>query len=119
MSDPVSAPVESIIATVLREHWAFSTDTDDYPRFVDRCDGCHEIVFNHGRDGNQNDAYAAHQATAVLSALQEAGTVEWGVQLSDSFMENHHGSRRGAEEVANETGSHVITRVTLPWERAE
>ncbi|AIY01194.1 hypothetical protein ART_1595 [Arthrobacter sp. PAMC 25486] len=58
-------------------------------------------------------------ARAVLAALGEAGAVEWGVQLSDSFMENHHGSRRGAEEEAQETCSHVITRVTLPWERVE
>lgn len=112
------APVESIIATVLREHWAFSTDTDDYPRFVDRCDGCHEIVFNHGRDGNQNDAYAAHQAAAVLSALQEAGTVEWGVTGRGGRpfgpMEEDESRILGSQP-----GRTLLSRITTPWERAE
>lgn len=103
-------PLVDVIAEVLAGHrlspvgnWCLS-------------DGCAWSSQNHGQ---LHADIAAHQARAVLTAISEAGSVEWGVQLSESFTENHHGSRRGAEEAAKETGSHVITRVTLPWTAVE
>ena len=128
----MSADMVSVIAGVLAVHWTFSTDTDDYPRFVDRCDGCHEIVFNHGRENNQNQSYAAHQARAVLDAISEAGAVEWGVfRITDApvmrpFDEAKFTTKTAAEVFIKlgflERVAKTLeprSRITGPWERAE
>ena len=57
------------IAGVLRSHWSASTHTDSKP-FVDRCDGCGEVIFSWG-DPTVDDGHerlAAHQATALAAA---------------------------------------------------
>lgn len=103
----MSADLESVIAGVLAGHWSFSTDTDDYPRFVDRCDGCHEIVFNHGREDNQNQSYAAHQARAVLDAISAAGFDN----QHEAFAQGQKSGMRHADRLA---AANKIGRPDLP-----
>lgn len=118
----MSADLESVIAGVLAWHWSFSTDTDDYPRFVDRCDGCHEIVFNHGREDNQNQSYAAHQARAVLAALGEAGGVEWGVQYQthiEPVVRTYHSKAIALAMLEDDDSEALVFRITGPWTAVE
>ena len=54
---------------VLRAHWTASTHTDSKP-FVDKCDGCGEVIFSWS-DPTVGDGYerlAAHQAAALSAA---------------------------------------------------
>ncbi len=69
-------PVKTM-AEVLSEHWSASTHTERKP-FVDKCDGCGEVIFSWGdptvTDGSEH--LAAHQAAALSAAgfgpVQEA-----------------------------------------------
>ena len=57
------------MAEVVREHWSASTHTERKP-FVDKCDGCGEVIFSWGdttvADGSER--LAAHQAAALTVA---------------------------------------------------
>lgn len=122
MSNLETPDMESVIAAAINAHWAFSNDTVQVP-FVDRCDGCGEVVYTHGTQ--LKHALAAHQARAVLAAISEAGAVEWGVRweaLSEIFPERTDWAQSHEAAQATLEGSfapgEVVTRVVLaelPW----
>jgi hypothetical protein len=59
----------SDMADVLMQHWSASTHTDRKP-FVDKCDGCGDVIFSWGDPtvGLGNERLAAHQAAALSAA---------------------------------------------------
>lgn len=113
----MSASVESIIAGVLRGHWTAHTDiAGDDIRFLCEC-GTVELV----KDSGHSSASAwstAHQAAAVMAALVDAGTVEWGV-LTTLGMHVPYDSEEDARTIAAQNGSTPIRRLTLPWLEVE
>lgn len=57
---------------VLAAHWSASTHTDQKP-FVDKCDGCGEVILTWGGKGDSfsvsgPDLLAKHQAEALTAA---------------------------------------------------
>lgn len=78
-----------------------------------------QVVCACDRTWKPAEDYAAHIARSVLAALTEAGTVEWGVRrvgqaeinLVARNEKNAHDMLLGDEE--------VVSRLTLPWCRAE
>lgn len=64
-------------------------------------------------------AHLAHQARAVLDALTEAGTVEWGVAWKGAGPSGvlAFDSEEDAREAVELGG--LLSRLTLPWGRAE
>jgi len=57
---------------------------------------------------------AAHQARAVLAALEGAGTVEWGVQTTYCDVITVD-TEVAAQAIAASSGYPVVSRLTLPW----
>lgn len=116
--------MESIVAGVLRQHWAYSTDTRTDP-FIDRC-LCGVTLRTWGDDNSPIEKLAAHQAVAVMAALQEAGTVEWGVRwpyLSEMYPErtDTKESQEAAQASIDKSFADgaLVSRLTLPWQEVE
>lgn len=64
--------------------------------------------------------HAAHQAAVVEAALMEAGTVEWGALTLGRKVPYRYAKEVDARNSAraNREGK-LVSRLTLPWERAE
>lgn len=117
----MTAPVESNIAAALVEHVRIISHSLHQECL---CGWVGEVLaYDH----------AAHQARAVLDAISEAGAVEWGVAWTS--VENDPGFdplgaiNRGAAIAAADRlttlssdkcdPAYAVSRITLPWERAE
>lgn len=118
----MSAPVESIIAEAIAEHpdWGYEVT----PVRI-TCHGCDwEQVAGDDIDGQPT--FVAHQAAVVLAALQEAGTVEWGVRwpyLSDMYPErtDTKDSQEAAQAAIDKSFADgaVVSRIAGPWQEVE
>lgn len=60
-----------------------------------------------------------HQATAVLAAISEAGTVEWGVAGRNGYVNEYETEAEARLQVATRNGYTLWSRPTFDWERAE
>lgn len=58
------------------------------------------------------------QSRAVLAAISEAGTVEWGSRDRSGEVESWD-DERDAQMMARGHAHEFVSRVTFPWERAE
>ena len=108
----MTASVESIIAAVLGRHQPLISV--DYPTGLVTAVAC-------DCDTTYRDltTHAAHQAAAVLAALQEAGAVEWGVRYEDGSPLQRCYSEAYAKECHDDNldgGPTIVSRLTLPWE---
>lgn len=83
--DPGAAAVTGM-EDVLAAHWSVSTHTDQKP-FVDKCDGCGEVILTWGGTGDSfsvgaADLLAKHQAAELEAAgfgnLHDAWAEGWG-----------------------------------------
>ena len=103
----MTAPdMESIIAEVL-----WNTDRTTH------------VPWNTLAEDDEDKGCYLEDARAVLAAISEAGTVEWGVevQFDDGPEITPLKSRKLADHhkrfLTQET--RVVSRITFPWERAE
>jgi hypothetical protein len=82
---------------------------------------CGESIgsYRRGQSTYARQDHQAHQARAVLAALAEAGTVEWGVAWKGAGPSGvlAFDSEEDAREAVELGG--LLSRLTLPWERAE
>lgn len=112
----------SIIAAALAGHQWYDATTDSEDPATG-CTGCDDWF---GDENAVDDGtFAAHQARAVLAAISEAGTVEWGVRHDgESTLFELKSSKSSAYQAVETAGTvgvhcHVEQRITFPWERAE
>lgn len=104
-----------VVAGVIREHvvgWQF-----DGRRSRLECDCGAEVIAGDG---------AAHQARAVLDALTEAGTVQFGVRWHvggcsgiNRCTSKRHAERQAAKLVESGHEAVLVSRLTFPWTAAE
>lgn len=110
----MSASVESIIAGVIAAHVA---ELDQTACPTGYC-VCNERFAT-------DDEHAAHQAAAVMAALTEAGTVEWGVRMNGEGAQiEPKPSKSAAYQSAETAGTvgvycHVENRFATPWQEVE
>ena len=121
----MTASVESIIAAALAEHtldYVLPVNDADSPQWIAECDCDWAQITDDYRTGEL--AHAAHQAAAVMAALREAGTVEWGIfRKSDAvdagaFDEATFKTKADAEWRGS-WPAEIVSRVTLPWQEVE
>lgn len=98
--------------------------TASTPPLVDVIAGALESHLGMERETwNIDPEYFRGQARAVLAAISEAGTVEWGskhVIEGKRAIEFHTWPDQNvALEKVDQYGGRVVSRITLPWERAE
>lgn len=133
MTNEETPDLESIIAATLLAHWAKTMCAEGDGFFVEcRC-GAIGHVESEAEDWEPaNQWSAAHQARAVLAAIEGAGSVEWGVfRITDApvtrpFDEAKFTTKSGAEVFIKlgflERVAKTLEprrRLTTPWERAE
>ena len=107
-------PLVDVIAAALVEHSGDRTQ----PHFW-LCCGC-------GADWPVDGPYvsditathAAHQARAVLAAIEQAGSVQYGVK-GEGRVKEYGRDRRRAQLAARGRGAAFISRLTLPWTAVE
>lgn len=124
-------PLVDVIAEVLAEHtlhYIVPADMNPAPgsKWHVECDCDWTHLADEYRPGEI--AHAAHQARAVLAAISEAGTVEWGVRWAGDARQNARrptrcdSAQEAAELVRDQVIPHmweVVSRLTFPWKRAE
>lgn len=122
MTDPVTAPdMVSVIQVVLAKHQRFDASSG--------FDGCTCLIDQLGNEtASLTEPLYAHQARAVLAAISEAGTVEWGVAWDGITVDpmeavSHDAAKATAARLTRLSNdgdpAYAITRITFPWERAE
>lgn len=75
----------------------------------------------HGCDwkGPSFTGFAAHQARAVLAAISEAGTVEWGVHVGGQEKPYTYDSEVSASGDAKCNCCTLVSRIAGPWTAVE
>lgn len=111
----MTASVESIIAAALAGHQPLISV--DYPTGLVTAVACDcDTIY---RDLT---THAAHQAAAVMTALQEAGNVEWGTlgDVGQGSTVYEWSTKESASYYTQKyEGIYVVSRPTLPWQEVE
>ena len=136
-ADPVSASVESIIEAAIVAHLAETIAAEGDGFWIKcRCGVIGEVESDAEDWEPANEWFAAHQAAAVLAALQEVGTVEWALQQK-TFIDGDYDQTYTSSAIyrnpftEDEAKNHqwldprspvptrVVSRLTLPWQEVE
>lgn len=99
-----------VVAEVLEEH---CIDDDE----ICPC-GC-DVRDSETRFLRTHELRIAHQARAVLAALTEAGSVEWGVEHEGEVMRFVHESNAHISAIAHRPARCVVSRLALPWTKVQ
>lgn len=120
----------SVIAAALLAH-ASRIEEHGTERPDGRHDWNDQLVCACGAWPDNAEAHAAHQAAAVLAAISEAGTVEWGVDwptpehdYAPLWMSSKSSAETSAKFLAGITPDRnpapvVVSRIIFPWKPAE
>ena len=109
-----TSPLVDVIAEVLAAHEGVTGDSLGTEVF---CDGCGEGESPASTD-DKYQWHAAHQARAVLAAIEQAGTVEWGVRTTYCDVVTVD-TKADAQAIAKDSGYPVVSRITGPWTAVE
>lgn len=114
-------PLVDVIAEVLAGHRASFLTLRPDETFLYEC----TCSYTETRHAGETPAapslaewQAAHQARAVLDALERAGGVQFGVK-GEGRVKEYGRDRRSAQLDAKRRRAKLVSRVTTAWERAK
>jgi len=127
---PFSPALEAAGIRALQMHWTSSKRTSKEGR-VEKCDGCGEVLATYENRtaelaADPDALLAAHQWAAIVKAIAQHTTTEWGVDYRDGSVDLFD-SRDAAEdympkmvgaEASEKDLPLLLARLVHPWERA-